>query len=97
MVKFSDKTIKLKGVIMEEEKYTLYLETGEIIDTTIEGYFDFKGKNYIVLTDDNSDDVYVYIMKDAGDAYELVEIEDDDELEAVFLELERIVEEQEGN
>ncbi|MDD6161031.1 MAG: DUF1292 domain-containing protein [Oscillospiraceae bacterium] len=66
---------------MEElEKITLELEEGGSIECLIEGVFDYKGEEYIVLLpQDGTEDVYLYGYKELeNDEFELVDIEDDD-------------------
>ena len=61
------------------------------------GVFDYNGKEYIALIpDDGSDDVYIYGYKEVGeDEFELVDIEDDAEFEAVVAEFDKIMMEEE--
>ena len=60
------------------------------------GVFDFNGKEYIALIpDDGTDDVYIYGYKEVGeDEFELIDIEDDAEFEAVVAEFDSIMDEQ---
>ena len=57
------------------------------------GVFDYNGKEYIALIpDDGTDDVYIYGYKEVGeDEFELVDIEDDSEFEAVVAEFDKIM------
>ena len=61
------------------------------------GVFDFNGKEYIALIpDDGTDDVYIYGYKEVGeDEFEIVDIDDDAEFEAVAAEFDKIMDEQE--
>lgn len=61
------------------------------------GVFDYNGKEYIALIpDDGTDDVYIYGYKEVGDdEFELVDIEDDAEFEAVVAEFDKIMMEEE--
>ena len=63
----------------------------------IMGVFDFNGKEYIALIpDDGTDDVYIYGYKEVGeDEFELIDIEDDGEFEAVVAEFDKIMMEEE--
>ena len=56
---------------------------------------DFNGKEYIALIpDDGTDDVYIYGYKEVGeDEFEIVDIDDDAELEAVAAEFDKIMDE----
>ena len=60
------------------------------------GVFDFEGKEYIALIqNDDTDDVYIYGYKEIGeDEFELVDIEDDAEFEKVVAEFDKIMEEE---
>lgn len=90
-------TDEKKNVEMEEADFiTLEFDDGAEIECEIMGVFDFNGKEYIALIpDDDSDDVYIYGYKEVGeDEFELVDIEDDAEFEAVVAEFDKIMEEQ---
>ena len=82
-----------------EEAYVITLEfdDGAEIECEIMGVFDYNGKEYIALIpDDGSDDVYIYGYKEVGeDEFELVDIEDDAEFEAVVAEFDKIMMEEE--
>ena len=56
----------------------------------------YPGKEYIALIpDDGTDDVYIYGYKEVGeDEFELIDIEDDAEFEAVVAEFDSIMDEQ---
>lgn len=88
-----------KNPEMEEdvEIITLEFDEGEEVECEIMGVFDFNGKEYIALIpDDGTDDVYIYGYKEIGDEeFEIVDIEDDAEFEAVAAEFDKIMEEQE--
>ena len=73
---------------------TIELEDGEILNASIEGYFDFENKDFIVLKDIDSADLFIYEMvNQTEDDFEIKAIEDEDLLERVIEELERIIEE----
>jgi uncharacterized protein YrzB (UPF0473 family) len=76
---------------------TLEFDDGAEVECEIMGVFDYEGKEYIALIPhDDSDDVYIYGYKEAGDdEFELVDIEDDDEFEKVVAEFDKIMAEEE--
>ena len=88
-----------KNPDMEEEVdiITLEFDEGEEVECEIMGVFDFYGKEYIALIpDDGTDDVYIYGYKEVGeDEFEIVDIDDDAEFEAVAAEFDKIMDEQE--
>ena len=88
-----------KNPEMEEdvEIITLEFDEGEEVECEIMGVFDFNGKEYIALIpDDGTDDVYIYGYKEIGEEeFEIVDIEDDTEFEAVAAEFDKIMDEQE--
>ena len=88
-----------KNPEMEEdvEIITLEFDEGEEVECEIIGVFDFNGKEYIALIpDDGTDDVYIYGYKEIGEEeFEIVDIEDDAEFEAVAAEFDKIMDEQE--
>ena len=88
-----------KNPEMEEdvEIITLEFDEGEEVECEIMGGFDFNGKEYIALIpDDGTDDVYIYGYKEIGEEeFEIVDIEDDAEFEAVAAEFDKIMDEQE--
>ena len=88
-----------KNPEMEEdvEIITLEFDEGEEVECEIMGVFDFNGKEYIALIPDNgTDDVYIYGYKEIGEEeFEIVDIEDDAEFEAVAAEFDKIMDEQE--
>ncbi len=86
-----------KNVEIEEaDIITLEFDDGKEVECEIMGVFDFNGKEYIALIpDDGTDDVYIYGYKEVGeDEFELVDIEDDAEFEAVVAEFDSIMDEQ---
>ena len=86
-----------KNPDMEEDIITLEFDEGEEVECEIMGVFDFNGKEYIALIpDDGTDDVYIYGYKEVGeDEFEIVDIDDDAEFEAVAAEFDKIMDEQE--
>ncbi len=91
-------TDEKKNVEIEEaDVITLEFDDGAEVECEIMGVFDFKGKEYIALIpDDGTDDVYIYGYKEVGeDEFELVDIEDDAEFEAVVAEFDKIMMEEE--
>ena len=88
---------KKKNVEIEEKDIiTLEFDNGDEVECEIMGVFDFNGKEYIALIpDDGTDDVYIYGYKEVGeDEFELIDIEDDAEFEAVVAEFDSIMDEQ---
>ena len=93
-------TDEKKNVEIEEtDVITLEFDDGAEIECEIMGVFDFNGKEYIALIpDDGTDDVYIYGYKEVGeDEFELIDIEDDGEFEAVVAEFDKIMMEEEQN
>ena len=89
--------IKKKNVEVEgADVITLEFDDGAEVECEIMGVFDYNGKEYIALIpDDGTDDVYIYGYKEVGDdEFELVDIEDDAEFEAVVAEFDKIVAEE---
>lgn len=82
--------------IDEKDIITLEFDNGDEVECEIMGVFDFNGKEYITLIpDDGTDDVYIYGYKEVGeDEFELIDIEDDAEFEAVVAEFDSIMDEQ---
>ena len=82
--------------IEETDVITLEFDDGEEVECEIMGVFDYKGKEYIALIpDDGTDDVYIYGYKEVGeDEFELVDIENDEEFEAVVAEFDKIMAEE---
>ncbi len=82
--------------IEESDIITLEFDDGQEVECEIMGVFDFNGKEYIALIpDDGTDDVYIYGYKEVGDdEFEIIDIEDDDEFEAVVAEFDSIMDEQ---
>lgn len=82
--------------IEESDIITLEFDDGQEVECEIMGVFDFNGKEYIALIpDDGTDDVYIYGYREVGeDEFELIDIEDDEEFEAVVAEFDSIMDEQ---
>lgn len=82
--------------IEETDVITLEFDDGAEVECEIMGVFDFNGKEYIALIpDDGTDDVYIYGYKEVGeDEFELVDIENDEEFEAVVAEFDKIMAEE---
>ena len=82
--------------IDEKDIITLEFDNGDEVECEIMGVFDINGKEYIALIpDDGTDDVYIYGYKEVGeDEFELIDIEDDAEFEAVVAEFDSIMDEQ---
>ena len=79
---------------MEEvDIITLEFDDGVELECEIMGVFDHAGKEYIALIPlDDSDDVSIYGYKEVGeDEFELVDLEDDAEFEAVVAEFDAIM------
>ena len=79
----------------EADVITLQFEDGQDVECEIMGVFDYNGKEYIALIPlDGTDDVYIYGYKEVGEVeFEILEIEDDAEFEAVVAEFDAIMEE----
>ena len=91
-------TDETKNVEAEEaDVITLEFDDGMEVECEIMGVFDYNGKEYIALIpDDGTDDVYIYGYKEVGDdEFELIDIEDDGEFEAVVAEFDKIMMEEE--
>ena len=91
-------TDEKKNVEIEEtDVITLEFDDGAEVECEIMGVFDYNGKEYIALIpDDGTDDGYIYGYKEVGDEeFELVDIEDDAEFEAVVAEFDKIMMEEE--
>ena len=87
-----------KNIEVEEtEVITLEFDDGGEVECEIMGVFDLNGKEYIALIpDDGTDDVYIYGYEEVGDdEFELIDIEDDAEFEAVVAEFDKIMAEEE--
>jgi hypothetical protein len=69
----------------EDEVITLEFDDGTAVDCFIIGLFEAEGKEYIALApDDGTDDAYIYRYKEVSDdEFEINDIEDDAEYEAV--------------
>ena len=80
----------------EADVITLEFDDGVEVECEIMGVFDYNGKEYIALIpDDDSDDVYLYGYKEVGEEeFELIDIEDDAEFEAVVAEFDKIMAEE---
>lgn len=79
----------------EEEMYmTLSFDDGAEEECLIVGVFEVDGKEYIALDPENEDDdIYLYGYKELSEEeFELVDIEDDAEFEAVSREFEALME-----
>ena len=91
-------TDEKKNVEAEEaDVITFEFDDGMEVECEIMGVFDYNGKEYIALIpDDGTDDVYIYGYKEVGDdEFELIDIEDDGEFEAVVAEFDKIMMEEE--
>jgi uncharacterized protein YrzB (UPF0473 family) len=87
---------KNNAPVEEADVITLEFDDGAEVECEIMGVFDYNGKEYIALIpDDGTDDVYIYGYKEVGeDEFELIDIEDDAEFEAVVAEFDAIMDEQ---
>ena len=78
---------------------TLEFEDGESVDCEVMGLFEYDaypGKEFIALIpkDEESDDVYIYEYHELSeDAFELLDIESDEDFEKIAEEFDRLVEE----
>ena len=72
---------------------TLEFDDGAEVECEIMGTFEFNGKEYIALYSADDDDVYIYEYKEVNeDEFEIVDIESDEEYEAVVAEFDAIME-----
>ena len=87
-----------KQVQNEEDIITLEFDDGVDLECEIMGIFDYDGNEYIALIPlDDSDDVYIYGYREVGeDAFEIVDILDDELFEKVVGEFEAIMAESEA-
>ncbi len=87
---------KKRVEIDEDNIITLEFDDGGEVECEIMGVFDFQGKEYIALIpNDGSDDVYIYGYKEVGEEeFELVDIESDEEFDAVVAEFDKIMDEE---
>lgn len=87
-----------KQVQNEEDIITLEFDDGVDLECEIMGIFDYDGNEYIALIPlDDSDDVYIYGYREVGeDAFEIVDILDDELFEKVVGEFETIMAESEA-
>ena len=82
-----------KDIERNEENYlTLEFDDGVELECEIMGVFEVNGKEYIaLLPDDGTDDVYLYGYKEIGEEeFEIIDIVDDAEFEAVAAEFDRL-------
>ena len=80
-----------RKVLFMNDQYLLEFDDGTSIETTIEGSFDYKDKEYVLLSDNKSEDLYIYrLIDNGGDDYILEEIDNEEELDEVSNELERL-------
>ena len=82
-----------KDIERNEENYlTLEFDDGVELECEIMGVFEVNGKEYIaLLPDDGTDDVYLYGYKEIGEEeFEIIDIVDDAEFEAVAAEFGRL-------
>ncbi len=80
---------------MTEDMYmTLSFDDGNEEECLIIGVFEVDGKEYIALDPENEDDdIYLYGYKEVSEEeFELIDIEDDAEFEAVSREFEALME-----
>ncbi|MBQ0018348.1 MAG: DUF1292 domain-containing protein [Clostridiales bacterium] len=85
----------IKKEILEEEEdiITLEFDDDTAVDCEILGTFDYNDKEYIALApNDGTDDIYIYGYKQiADDEFEIIEIEDEAEFDAVAAEFDAIM------
>jgi uncharacterized protein YrzB (UPF0473 family) len=81
----------------ELDQVTLTLEDGSEMVCDVIAYFPCGDKNYVALlpVDDPDSDFFLYGYKEVGDEVELIDIEDDDEFEAVSDAFDELLDEQE--
>ncbi|GAA0115633.1 MULTISPECIES: DUF1292 domain-containing protein [Clostridium] len=71
-------------------------ETKEVVELEEVDRIELNGNTYLLLAPlDNSDDAYIYkIVNMEGEKYELTEVEDEKEFEAVVAEYDRLFDEE---
>ncbi len=81
----------------ELDQVTLFLEDGSEMLCDVIAYFPFDGKKYVAMlpVDDPDSDFLIYGYEEKGDDIELIDIEDDDEFDAVTEEFSQLLDEQE--
>lgn len=77
----------------EADIITLEFDDGEDVECEIMGIFDYDGNDYIALIPlDDSDDVYIYGYKEVDDdAFEILDITDDELFGKVVEEFDAIM------
>ncbi len=77
------------------EQLELELEDGTRINCFIIGVFDCNDKEYVALTpqEEDSEDVFLYAFKETDEGVELIDIDDEDEFQAVSEQFAMIMEE----
>ena len=82
----------------EENIFTLEFDDDENVECVALGIFEVDGKDYVALvpTDEESDDIFLFEYREAGEEFELIDIEDDDLFDKVAAEFESICEEMEA-
>lgn len=78
----------------EDEIMSLDFDNGDSFECGIMGVFPLNGKEYIALEAlDDTDDVYLYGYKENGEDFDLLDIESQEEFDAVEAEFERLMDE----
>ncbi|MGL4731856.1 MAG: DUF1292 domain-containing protein, partial [Clostridium sp.] len=74
-------------------------ETNEVVELEEVDRIELNGNTYLLLAPlDNAEDAYIYkIVNVEGEKYELTEVEDEKEFEAVVAEYDRLFEEEMKN
>ena len=76
---------------MASDMITLDFEDGTV-KCEVQGTFELNGITYIALIDaGDTDDVYIYRYKEYKDEFELIDVTDESEFEAVGAEYNRIM------
>lgn len=80
----------------EVDIITLTLDDGSELECEVMGIFNVGEKEYIALAPmDGSDDIFLYGYEEkAEDTFDLIDIEDDAEFEAVSAEFEKLMSEE---
>ena len=74
----------------EDDILTLEFDDGVEEECGILGVFDANGKEYIALNPLGTEDVYIYGYKEYDEDYELIDITDEEEFNAVAAEFEKL-------
>ncbi len=66
-----------------EEYITIEFDNGETKDCAVLGVFEVGDREYLAVLNEEAEEVYFYKYFETEEGYELLDLEDDDEYEAV--------------